>query len=79
MYKAPSPFNSLSTSRTFPSPMLIWGTSPQHPNKVHKYVETCRPSIKNFQIVISTTKCPPIQFSYELILFHLGTLKANYL
>jgi len=29
----------------FPPPMFPWGTSPKHPNKVHKYVETCHPSI----------------------------------
>jgi hypothetical protein len=69
MNTTPSPFNSLSASRTSPLPMLIWGTSPQHPNKVHKYVETCHPSTENFQIFISNAKCPPIQFSYELILF----------
>jgi hypothetical protein len=55
MYKAPSPFNSLFASQTSPLPMLIWGTSPQHPNKVHKYVETCHLVLR-----VSKSSSPPL-------------------
>jgi hypothetical protein len=41
MFKAPSPFNSMFTSWESPLPMLVYGTSSQHPNKAHKYVNAC--------------------------------------
>jgi hypothetical protein len=41
MFKAPSSFNSMFTSWESPLPMLVYGTSSQHPNKAHKYVNAC--------------------------------------
>jgi hypothetical protein len=39
MSKAPSPFNSMFVSQESLLPMLIWGTSQEHPSMVHKYAK----------------------------------------
>ncbi len=51
MYKAPLP--SSSSLWEFPLPVLPWGTSPKHPNKIHKYEEACHPSVASK----STSQC----------------------
>jgi hypothetical protein len=45
MSKAPSPFDSMFVSWESSLPMLIWDTSSEHPNMVHKYVKMCHLSI----------------------------------
>jgi hypothetical protein len=35
------PLSSISSSWDSPLPILLWGTSLECPNMVHKYVEVC--------------------------------------
>jgi len=49
----------------FSLPMLPWGTSPQHPNKIHRYVKACHPCTTSK----STSPChlaPMVSSSLEL-------------
>ncbi len=45
MSRALLPFGSSLSLWKFPPPLLPWGTSLEHPNKVHMYVKACHPGI----------------------------------
>jgi hypothetical protein len=61
--KAPLPYGSISSSWKFPLSDFVWGTSPKHPNRVHRYAKTCHPNTASK----STSPCQQALVVFSLL------------